>query len=181
MFNLFRKKESTAVPVQFRHITYASTGEKVKAIVAKAMADPEAVFICWFPETTVQLKKEFEEQQLDTARVLEARNIHSAMISHKHIAFAESYPLHTKERELTAGWPPQELVIYGALDEPFFQYFGGDKIVALLQKLGIREGEPLEHAMISKSIETAQEKVAKQMFTEQTARSQAEWIQKNIK
>jgi hypothetical protein len=181
MFNLFRKKENAVASVKFRHITYASAAEKIKAIVTKATADPDAVFICWFPETTVQLKKVFEEQHIDTARILEARNVHSAMISHKHVAFAECYPLHTKERELVDGWPPREVVIYGALDEPFFQHFGGDKIVDLLQKLGIKEGEPLEHSMISRSIETAQEKVAKQMQAEQTARSQAEWVQKNLK
>ena len=37
--------------------------------------------------------------------------------------------------------------------------FGGDRITAIMNKLGIDEGEPIEHGLISRAIENAQSKV----------------------
>jgi preprotein translocase subunit SecA len=43
--------------------------------------------------------------------------------------------------------------------------FGSDRIASILTKLGLEEGEPIEHAMITKNIERAQKRVEEQNFT----------------
>jgi preprotein translocase subunit SecA len=48
---------------------------------------------------------------------------------------------------------------YLALDDDLLRIFGGDRITGIMDKLGMQEGEPIEHNLISKAIENAQRKV----------------------
>ncbi|MBI9088741.1 MAG: preprotein translocase subunit SecA [Desulfobacterium sp.] len=48
---------------------------------------------------------------------------------------------------------------YLSLEDDLLRIFGGDRITAIMNKLGIDEGEPIEHALISRAIENAQSKV----------------------
>jgi preprotein translocase subunit SecA len=48
---------------------------------------------------------------------------------------------------------------YLALEDDLLRIFGGDRITGIMEKLGMEEGEPIEHNMISRAIENAQSKV----------------------
>ncbi len=48
---------------------------------------------------------------------------------------------------------------YLALEDDLLRIFGGDRITGIMEKLGMEEGEPIEHNMISRAIENAQAKV----------------------
>ncbi|MFH1154242.1 MAG: preprotein translocase subunit SecA [Pseudomonadota bacterium] len=48
---------------------------------------------------------------------------------------------------------------YLSLEDDLLRIFGGERISAIMSKLGIEEGEPIEHALISRAIENAQSKV----------------------
>ena len=48
---------------------------------------------------------------------------------------------------------------YLALEDDLLRIFGGERITGIMEKLGMREGEPIEHSMISRAIENAQAKV----------------------
>jgi preprotein translocase subunit SecA len=48
---------------------------------------------------------------------------------------------------------------YLSLEDDLLRIFGGDKIHAVMDRLGIEEGEHIEHTFISKAIENAQAKV----------------------
>ncbi len=53
---------------------------------------------------------------------------------------------------------------YLSLEDDLLRIFGGKKISSIMDKLGIDEGEPIEHGLISKAIENAQSKVEGQNF-----------------
>ena len=53
---------------------------------------------------------------------------------------------------------------YLSLEDDLLRIFGGKKISGIMDKLGIDEGEPIEHGLISKAIENAQAKVEGQNF-----------------
>ncbi len=53
---------------------------------------------------------------------------------------------------------------YVALDDDLMRLFGSDRISAIMQRLGMEEGERLEHPLISKSIEMAQKRVETHHF-----------------
>ncbi|GBC61672.1 preprotein translocase subunit SecA [Desulfonema ishimotonii] len=48
---------------------------------------------------------------------------------------------------------------YLALEDDLLRIFGGERITGIMEKLGMEEGEPIEHNLISRAIENAQTKV----------------------
>jgi preprotein translocase subunit SecA len=48
---------------------------------------------------------------------------------------------------------------YLALEDDLLRIFGGERITGIMDKLGMPDGEPIEHNMISKAIENAQARV----------------------
>ncbi|MCD6182874.1 MAG: preprotein translocase subunit SecA, partial [Thermovirga sp.] len=53
---------------------------------------------------------------------------------------------------------------YLSLEDDLLRLFGSDRIDGLMQKLGMEEGESIEHGLISKAIESAQKKVEQYHF-----------------
>jgi preprotein translocase subunit SecA len=53
---------------------------------------------------------------------------------------------------------------YVALDDELMRRFGGARIAGLMDRLGLEEDVPLEHGMVTRSIENAQEKVESYNF-----------------
>ncbi len=51
-----------------------------------------------------------------------------------------------------------------ALDDDLMKMFAGEVTMAILSKLGMKEGDAIEHPMLSKSVERAQRKVEEQNF-----------------
>jgi preprotein translocase subunit SecA len=54
---------------------------------------------------------------------------------------------------------PGETQFFVSLDDNLMRVFGGDGIKKMMGKLGIKEDEPIENRMITKSLESAQEKI----------------------
>ena len=59
---------------------------------------------------------------------------------------------------------PGSSVFYVSLEDNLMRLFGSDRIAKTLDRLGFKEGDMLEHSMISKSIERAQKKVEENNF-----------------
>jgi len=53
---------------------------------------------------------------------------------------------------------------YLALEDDLLRIFGGERITGIMEKLGMEEGEPIEHNLISRAIENAQSKVEGRNF-----------------
>ncbi len=51
-----------------------------------------------------------------------------------------------------------------SLEDDLLRIFGGERITGIMEKLGMEEGEPIEHNLISKAIESAQAKVEAHNF-----------------
>jgi preprotein translocase subunit SecA len=53
---------------------------------------------------------------------------------------------------------------YLSLEDDLMRIFGSDRIAGLMQRLGMEEGVPIEHGMVTKAIERAQRQVEAQNF-----------------
>ncbi len=73
------------------------------------------------------------------------------------------------------------MVFYSSLDEPAFKMFGGERLTGLLDTLGMKEDEAIEHSMVTKAMQRAREKVEAMVKVEQPATSEPEWFSKNVK
>ncbi|MCQ2195530.1 MAG: preprotein translocase subunit SecA [Paludibacteraceae bacterium] len=59
---------------------------------------------------------------------------------------------------------PGSSVFFVSLEDSLMRIFGSEKITKIMDRLGFKEGEVIEHPMISKSIERAQKKVEENHF-----------------
>ena len=70
---------------------------------------------------------------------------------------------------------------YSSLDEPSFEIFGATNVISIMEKLGLKDDESIEHAMVAKAMERAREKIESKVKFEHEATSEKEWFQKNVK
>lgn len=133
-------------------------------------------------------------QQSKTIFVLEAKHFrtneavdfltHLTVKSPVQLLFLGHYPLPSKENKfLEKLMPVKSLVItfYSSLDEPSFEIFGGERMTGLMEKLGMKDEEAIEHAMVTQSMKRAREKIEEKVKFEFEASSEKEWFQKNVK
>ncbi|HBS85894.1 MAG: preprotein translocase subunit SecA [Bacteroidetes bacterium GWF2_38_335] len=59
---------------------------------------------------------------------------------------------------------PGSSQFFVALEDDLMRLFGSDRIARLMDRMGLKEGEVIQHSMISKSIERAQKKVEENNF-----------------
>ncbi len=71
-------------------------------------------------------------------------------------------------------------VAYVALDEPWLAHILGDRVSALLEKLGVDENECIQHPMVSSSIQNAQEKLGEKVQRDFPYDSIEAWLAGNI-
>ncbi len=177
MFGLFKKKEQS---LKITDRIWMSEPCKLKAFAAEWKKNKETVFISWFDETLREIEKEIAKETTEQPLLFTAREVTAPHIAGKPVVFAEHYPLPQKENDLFEHLGLKEVWIWSALDEPLFHRFGGEKIIQMMKAMGMKEEEAVEHAMISKAIRNAQEKIEKKVLLEQTAHSQKDWLQKNF-
>lgn len=101
------------------------------------------------------------------------------------ILFSSHYPLPAQEekviQKLKLLLPHSSNTFYSSLDEPVFKLFGGENLAALLEKLGMKEDEIIEHSMVSRSMERARQKLQTMVKHETTATTEEEWFNINVK
>lgn len=101
------------------------------------------------------------------------------------ILFFGHYPLPSKEngllQKIQISTPSAPIVFYSSLDEPAFDMFGGERLRNLVDKMGMKEDEAIEHTMVAHSMKRAREKVESLVRNELPAASEKEWFSKNVK
>jgi len=142
--------------------------------------NPNTIFIAWFDNTIDELESYFSGTGIKNS-ILKARTTSKSQIEGRPVVFIEHYPMKSKEQQLLEQLSLQEAVFLTALDEPLLKYFGGEKLIKLMESLGMKEDEAIEHPMITQSLANAQEKIEAKVSLEQSARSQAEWMDRNLK
>jgi hypothetical protein len=148
----------------------------------KTLAEkPNTIFIGWFDATITELENFIARNNSSPVPILNARSIHRSQVEGLPIIFIEHHPMKSKEEMLFSELGLKEAIILTALDEPLLTLFGGEKIIDMMQKLGMKEDEIIEHKMVSQSIANAQKKIEEKLVVEQSVRSQAEWLERNSK
>ena len=103
-----------------------------------------------------------------------------------NILFYGHYPIPEKENQLLGKIamtinPTKEIKFFSSLDDRAFEMFGAENIKAIMEKMGLKEDEAIEHAMVTKSMSRAREKIATGVSQEVSASTEAEWYQRNYK
>lgn len=66
-----------------------------------------------------------------------------------------------------------------SLDEPFLSTFAGERTRAILLKLGMQEGDAIDHPMVANTVKRALEKLAKNAAEDNASPSAQEWLRRH--
>ncbi len=172
MFGLFKNSDKQ---FKINDKVWMSSLAKWNACRAMSQANGSCIFIAWFKETFEHIRTILPQHQIGLADSFHPESTHKTLL-----VFVEHYPLATVEESLFKRLGLSEVPVLSALDEPFFQKFGGEKTIDLMLKLGMKEDEVIAHSLITKSIHSAQSKIAAKVITEVKANSQKSWIEINL-
>lgn len=99
--------------------------------------------------------------------------------------FSGHYPLPAKEnlvvQKLNITLPQCPITFCSSLDDPCFEAFGAKNVANMMEKMGMKEDEVIEHAMVSSAMKRAREKLAESITKEIPAYSETEWFRLNVK
>ncbi len=124
----------------------------------------------------------------NTIAVLRAEGTGFASSIHKEVKASillfGRYPLADKENHvvenLATHFPGSNLSFCVSLEDAFFGFFGSENLKTMMDSIGMKEDEFIEHRFVSKAIKNAQETLGKKVLVETKARSEKEWMQKNV-
>ena len=178
LFSFLSRKE-TLPQVRIRDMIWMNAGGKKQGCLKLLQQNPNTALVAWFPETQ-QLWQQFFDLHNLPNQVLLASHLNTLQIANKTIIMLEHYPLAAKEDAFLQMIRQPEVIILSALDEPLFAKFGGESTIALMQKMGMKEDEAIEHKMVSESLRNAQAELEKKVTVHQNAQSMQDWFAKNI-
>lgn len=176
LFNWFGKKEPPTVTA--KSLVWMHAAARQKGVLQLMQKHSNSVLVAWFPETQRQWQT-FMQQQGFNNKVMIARQINAVQLVNKMVILLEHYPLASKESAFLESLHSDSILITSSLDEPLFNYFGGDRISKLLEGMGMNGDEAIEHELVTSAIRNAQRKLEKNVLMEQTANSMQEWFDKN--
>ncbi|MFQ5787137.1 MAG: SEC-C metal-binding domain-containing protein, partial [Thermodesulfobacteriota bacterium] len=111
---------------------------------------------------------QFEEAMLETKSVCEEEKAKVIEFGGLHIIGTERHEARRIDNQLRGRsgrqGDPGSSRFYVSLEDDLMRIFASDRISKIMDKLGWEEGEPIEHKMISKSIENAQKHVEARNF-----------------
>jgi hypothetical protein len=185
MFGLFRSKKKQAKTTSRIGLSRDAALNALVNEIGK-MSNPAMVFY-FFDETRDTFKGVMERKNVSNAKLVNARKISTTSLQisdNNKIYCIDHYPIASIFRSFKEAVAEAnqsiEIVVYGGLDEPIFDVFGGERVRGMISRLGMKPDEMIDHGMVAKSIQNAQEKIENKVITESLTDSSREWFKRNL-
>ncbi len=180
MFNFLSGKDNISDDRIFIDKVFIHTKGKIHAILELAKQESNVLFIAWFDETFNFFSEIFTNNNLEENLIVKADQFSLEKLQNHSISFLEHYPLPSKEMEFAEKWNLKNCKVFSSMDEPLFKHFGSEKMLPLIKLFGMKENEPIEHSYVTQSINKGQLKISALVSIERIAKSQEEWMNKNV-
>jgi len=123
--------------------------------------------VVWVPDTTIKSQIKLSEHYDDGQKTL--RDMLLEKPCGLHVIGSERHESRRIDRQLRGRCArqgdPGSSQFYISLEDPLMRLFGSDRIASIMTRLGMEEGEALEHKWLNRSVETAQRRVEQQNFS----------------
>ena len=143
--------------------------EKLPKSEAKFVDDEEFVYFYHLDNYYRVARPEYERIYAAHKQVTDAEHEEVVNSGGLHIIATERHEARRIDNQLRgrAGrqGDPGSSRFYLSLEDDLMRIFGSDRISGLMQKLGMEEGVPIEHGMVTRAIERAQKQVEAQNFS----------------
>lgn len=193
MFNLIGSKPQSNVRYKVYLTKIAKYRQLMDYIIEQVNSKKKIHLVAHFDQTYSELVQlltkagiDYDEQigrdgsLLLLSKSWEIKNRSQLPDGDHFLVSAEIHPMAVREENLKS-IHKNDMIVFCALDNPFFELFGGDRIRSMMGKLGLKENESIEHPMVSKAIVNAQKKMDKKAVNEKPAYSIREWMNLNTK
>jgi len=122
--------------------------------------------VVWVPESTIKSQVKLEDKYDNGHKTL------AELLAEKpcglHVVGSERHESRRIDRQLRGRCArqgdPGSSQFYISLEDSLMRLFGSDRISGIMTRLGMQEGEALEHKWLNRSVETAQRRVEQQNF-----------------
>jgi preprotein translocase subunit SecA len=142
--------------------------EKLPKSEAKLVDDEEFVYFYHLDNYYRVPRAEYERIYQAYKQQTDAEHDEVVALGGLHIIATERHEARRIDNQLRgrAGrqGDPGSSRFYLSLEDDLMRIFGSDRIAGLMQKLGMEEGVPIEHGMVTRAIERAQKQVEAQNF-----------------
>ncbi len=122
--------------------------------------------VVWVPETTIKSQVKLDDRFDGGAKTLRALLLDKPC--GLHVIGSERHESRRIDRQLRGRCArqgdPGSSQFYISLEDSLMRLFGSDRISGIMTRLGMQEGEALEHKWLNRSVETAQRRVEQQNF-----------------
>ncbi|CAN5372856.1 hypothetical protein BH09BAC5_BH09BAC5_10560 [soil metagenome] len=169
------------------------TRAALNKLLIERLCKKEILAITFFTSTRAELLKDLNDESLHNTVINADKILNGNAIPGitsflnspgKKVVFIERYPLNTYEvqvaEKLATNGIPAPYDIFATLDDALMLHAGGERVKALMLKMGMKEDEIIEHNLIESSIENLQAKIAKKISFESHFSSPEEWFRINL-
>jgi preprotein translocase subunit SecA len=122
--------------------------------------------VVWVPETTIKSQLKLSDLYDSGKDSLREKLLEKPC--GLHVIGSERHESRRIDRQLRGRCArqgdPGSSQFYISLEDPLMRLFGSDKIAGIMTRLGMEEGEALEHKWLNRSVETAQRRVEQQNY-----------------
>jgi len=122
--------------------------------------------VVWVPESTIKSQVALEDKYDNGHKTL--RELLIEKPCGLHVIGSERHESRRIDRQLRGRCArqgdPGSSQFYISLEDSLMRLFGSDRISGIMTRLGMQEGEALEHKWLNRSVETAQRRVEQQNF-----------------
>jgi preprotein translocase subunit SecA len=192
MFGLFKKKDQSPSLVHYIYLNQISKFRMLMEEVKQALENGNTVLLLYhFNETRNVLEELAKTTGSNREKIVLvqcdqlAQTLKEKEFTQLYALVAELHPMPGKDQVVQGTihqlYPGAKVIFYTSTDGPLMKAFGGEKIHNMMIALGLSENEKIEHAMVTKSIARAQEKIKTKVQFEKPAQSKQEWMDLNVK
>ena len=188
MFGLFKSKKEIVV----RDIVWKNETIKYDRILDKIKTSNKVVLLYYFEDTKAEMIKalsnnSYSEQvsSVEKVAIIHANSIMKSLSLHDRTPiFIEHFPSYKIEREildfLLNNLELKEIMFYVSLEDELFKYFGSERLIQMLERMGYKDDEAIEHSMISNSLQNAQKKIDEKVEFGTNSRNSKDWFKMNV-
>ncbi len=172
LFGFLKKKEKEPVIIDK---VWMNQKAKELGCLAHVGSNPGATLIAWSSLTFDRFQKYLNEENGLAVEIMMAGLTMPNRMKGREICFLEHHLFLKKEIEMLQSWKCEKAVFLNSLTDPVFYTLNPDRILLLMEKMGMEENELIEHAMVTKSIKRAQQKMEKERMLPEMSPAVKDW------
>lgn len=154
---MFFSKKPKQAEISF-NVYFTKLVKYQQLVVLLKEASGSSKILYYFDETRNELSNLIDAAKIHNCEIFDARNYSSN--APDTLILSETHPLASVANKLLSRVHPEtNLQCFIGMDEVLMKLFGSDRIIGMMQKMGMKQDEAISHPMVTGSLQKAQLKL----------------------